>query len=69
MLLSAFRYALGRSTYITHDTVIWMRTYWPQLRPWHKQIHGRIREAIESGQAGMKCDVYEWRKILELPVA
>jgi len=68
MLLSAFRYALGRRTYIVGETARWMEQYWLLLAKWHKQIHEDIERAIESGRAGDKCDIEDWRKILRLPV-
>lgn len=69
MLVSAFRYALGRATYITSDTAGWLQKYWHVL-PTHfrQQIHRDIQAAIEGNRAGHDCDIAEWQKVLELPV-
>ena len=70
LLLSAFRYALGRQTYITGQTADWLAKYWRVMpQQWREQIHRDIEAAIERGEAGMSCDVKEWRRVLALPIA
>jgi hypothetical protein len=39
----------------------------PLARQW--QIYDDNRKAIELGHAGHECDVQQWRRVLELPVA
>lgn len=69
MLLCAFRYSLGRMTYITSTCADWLVRYWDCLSPyWQKQTHDEIKEAIELNRAGMDCDVASWKRILELPI-
>jgi hypothetical protein len=69
MLLSAFRYALGRRTYITMETAEWLIRYWGILPDnWQSQIQQDIERAIARGDAGMQCDVREWQRVLELEV-
>jgi hypothetical protein len=36
---------------------------------WQWQIDDDICKAIELGHAGHECDVRQWRRVLELPVA
>lgn len=69
MLVCAFRYALGRQSYITGCLEGWLKRYWPVLSV-HDQrlIHREIVDAIARDCAGMDCDVAGWKKILELPV-
>lgn len=69
MLLCAFRYSLGRMTYITGDCADWLNRYW-EIMPiaWKKQIHDDIRGAIERSQAGHQCDVSNWECVLALPI-
>jgi hypothetical protein len=69
MLLCAFRYSLGRKTYIVGNCCEWLERYWTLLPVgWRSQIHGDIKRAIEHNDAGMDCDVAEWRKVLQLEV-
>jgi len=66
--LCAFRYALGRKTYIVHDMVVELEANWGRMKPYQHQIQEDIRMAIDTGQAGMGMDVKEWTKILMLEV-
>lgn len=69
LLLSSFRYSLGRTTYITSCCAEWLERYWHIVPPaWKVQIHGDIREAIEQGWAGHDCDVASWNRVLVLPL-
>lgn len=70
LLLSAFRYSLGRRTYMVGACREWLEAFWHLLPPaWQAQVHRHIREAIAAGCAGDPCDVMEWRKVLRLGVA
>ncbi len=69
ILLCAFRYSLGRTTYITGDCADWLRRYWSIMpASWQKQIHSDITQALASGRAGHKCDEDAWRTVLQLPL-
>ena len=69
MLLCAFRYSLGRMTYITSECVGWLQTHWDCLPTgWQVQIHDDIRSAIGRDMAGHACDVEGWKKVLLLPI-
>lgn len=67
MLLSAFRYSLGRTTYMSGVCVEWLTKYW-DIMPYNykEQIHRDITHAIEVGMAGHDCDIAEWKKLLKL---
>jgi hypothetical protein len=70
MLLGAFRYSLGRATYITSYTADWLIKYWAILpSQWQRQIQDDISNAIERDRAGMSCDLAEWRRVLSLPLS
>ena len=63
----AFRYALGRSTYIVNDMIRLIKINWGNMRGDEQaKFKQEINQAIDRGHAGMEIDVIEWRKILEL---
>jgi hypothetical protein len=65
VLLSAFRYALGRTTYMPGAIVDELRNNWHLLsREDQEQIRNDIASAIERGDAGMDCDVQTWKEVL-----
>lgn len=69
ILLSAFRYALGKRTYIVSQTVTWLDMYWHIMpEQCREQIHSDIRKAIARGDAGDKCDIRDWQQVLIMPV-
>ena len=66
-LFFAFRYALGRMSTAPSIVVTDLIRNWNLLNESTKNmIKEEIMEAIENQKAGMKCDVEEWKKILEL---
>lgn len=67
MVLSSFRYALGRSTYIVSETVDWLKDNWLFLDLKTRDlIVIEIKEAMDIDRTGMDMDTNEWKKILEL---
>ena len=68
MLFFAFRYALGRMTYVTgwvSDVII---AQWDNLSTKNRDmIKKEIREALDEDKAGMSCDRSAWERILKLP--
>jgi len=63
----AFRYALGRMSYVVSDVVDHLKEVWGGLEPNYQDlIKKEIDEAIKMGVAGMTMDVQKWREILEL---
>ena len=60
VLLSAFRYALGRQTYIVNFIVKNILNNWNDISDKLKNLMKReIQEAIDTNEAGMDCDVKE----------
>lgn len=69
ILIAAFRYALGRHSYIPSVVAGVLEQCWADLTEHDQRLIKReIAEAIERGHAGMDCDVATWRRVLELPV-
>ncbi len=65
-LFCAFRYALGRSTYITGEIANLLIKYKDTIEHLNKeQIKREIRCAIEYDEAGMDMDVEQWECVLE----
>jgi hypothetical protein len=63
----AFRYALGRSTYVSSEVVAMIKHAWPKLSNSQRLMFiYEINEALASNQAGMEQDRKEWRSVLEL---
>ena len=69
VLLCAFRYALGRSTYIVIDIVCEIEDNWNNI-PIHTKnlIQSEIKSAIDENRSGMECDRMAWQRILKLCV-
>lgn len=75
MAIGAFRYALGRMTYIATDTADWLIAVWPILQPGVKTIIQReLAEAIRSDDEqrasgseyrslGHDCDRAAWLRL------
>jgi len=67
LLIYAFRYTLGRSTYAPHTIVEILKLRWEVLSDADKRLFQReIREAIEHDNAGHDCDKKAWQSILDL---
>lgn len=67
-LIAAFRYALGRMTYMPSVIASQIESCWNDLTQADRGLFRReIKEAIDRGHAGHPCDVRRWKKILELP--
>jgi hypothetical protein len=65
ILLAAFRYALGRKTYMVSAVVDYLWVQWYDISgKLRTQIQKEIRQAIDSGNAGMDMDVKQWEKLL-----
>jgi hypothetical protein len=69
VLVCAFRYALGRRSYITGWISDEIKRCWMKLdNKFQVLIQKEIREAIEEDRAGMSIDVSSWKGILDLKV-
>ncbi len=67
MIISAFRYSLGRRTYVVSECVDWLTENWQWVNESTKKIILReIKEAIDSNLCGDPCDCSDWREILTL---
>lgn len=64
LILCAFRYALGRKTYIVKDISDLILKYQDNLQP-HiiDRIRKEIVQAIETNNYGMEMDREEWMKL------
>lgn len=63
-MMGAFRYALGRKTYVVSDTVNLILREWERLGHLQDMICKEIQEAIDAGRSGMEMDVAQWCRIL-----
>lgn len=67
MTLAAFRYCLGRKTYIVSHCVDYLRKHWDQIPINTKAlICKEIEKAFETKSYGMEMDKKEWQRILDL---
>ncbi len=65
MVLAAFRYCLGRQTYIVSECIDWLISIWDEVRRIPKNlIIGEIMDALEGDCAGDPCDGKSWRAFL-----
>ena len=67
ILIGAFRYALGRLTYVVRVTVDRIIRDWSEL-PSHTQdlIQEEVEFAFERNDVGQGCDREQWQRILDL---
>lgn len=64
LLLCAFRYALGRRSYITRLVAEVLKNNWDEMAPHHEAIGQKITFAITHNDAGMIIDQRTWLSIL-----
>lgn len=58
----AFRYALGRMTYIVGDVCDILRKNVDKIDPYNRELMIKeINKAIKDGHAGMDGDVQKWQ--------
>lgn len=70
ILIYAFRYMLGRSSYGVGIMTDAIKEAWPALLEHDKAlIHREIRQAIEQNFAGNDYDIQDWEQILLLPIS
>lgn len=68
ILIAAFRYALGRMSYMPSVVAETIIKQWNDFGAFDRSLFkDEIRFAIDTGTAGMKCDIDRWKQILELP--
>jgi len=64
IMLSAFRYALGRKTVVCIDMVNALIECWDRLGHTRQLIVKEINEAVSAGTSGMEIDVVQWARVL-----
>lgn len=64
--LSAFRYALGRNSYVVGEVIEWLMQFWKEI-PYETKltIVNEIDNALMMGYGGDECDQKEWENFLE----
>ncbi|MDD3039035.1 hypothetical protein [Bacteroides sp.] len=66
ILFCAFRYALGRQTYVVSTIADAVVQSWYTMVPGQRRMFQKeVREAIDRDGAGSPMDVACWRQILE----
>lgn len=66
VLFSAFRYALGRRTYVVAETAKAIKMNVTRIQPkLRTKMIEEIEEAIRDGYAGMQMDIDEWHGVVE----
>lgn len=66
IIVCAFRYCLGRSTYVVGDCVDCLLYNWPRIGGQARAIILRdINEAIQNGDYGMEMDGRQWERVLQ----
>lgn len=66
MIIAAFRYCLGRQSYIVLECVEWLSEWWNDIHEATKAcIIEEIEDALENDNAGDVCDRELWRSFLD----
>ncbi len=66
LAFSAFRYGLGRKTYVVSNIVQALINNKHNIKTETKQrICSEIEHAIDLDNAGMDCDIAEWKHLME----
>lgn len=69
ILFLAFRYAIGRTTYVVSEVVETVIEQWDFVSKQFKElIIKEIKQELSSNDMMMDMDVRDWTKILNLPV-
>lgn len=67
VIIAAFRYCLGRRSYIVSHMTDYLKNHWRTIdQKTKKLIFREIEEAISNGCAGDDCDMESWKFILAL---
>ena len=66
LVVCAFRYCLGRSTYVVSEMIEHILCHWNGLCPaYQKLIKNEIEDALDRDVCGMRMDCEAWRHCLE----
>jgi hypothetical protein len=64
--LGAFRYALGRRSYLVAEIVEWLINFWDEIPPGTKEIIIlETEDAVMLSSCGDECDLNEWERLLD----
>lgn len=67
ILFLAFRYCIGRMTYVVQDMHTYIKKHGQHLSNKNKSLMRKeIRTALDHGHAGMECDRQIWEDVLRL---
>jgi hypothetical protein len=67
IIFYAFRYALGRKTYVVAEVVNHIVKNWTQIHPCEREaMKNEVAFSISQHTAGMPMDVEQWERILAL---
>jgi len=66
LLICAFRYCLGRCSYVVSDMADHLLNVWDTIVPFYQDLIKReIKNAIERNMAGTDMDVQTWQNLLD----
>lgn len=66
LTLCAFRYCMGRMSYIVSEMCAHLREHWNEIRPEFQHIiESEIQEAIDKNCCGMDMDCEAWLSLLK----
>lgn len=69
MMYYAFRYCLGRASYVVTDCASYLIANWERLSPWCRtRIHQDIKRAFDANEYGHDDDRAEWQRVLDTPL-
>ena len=69
MLVCAFRYALGKRTYVTSVVARKIIKLWKEIpKVLQEALQDEITKALNDGKAGDQPDIAEWTQVLYLPI-
>ena len=64
IVICAFRYALGRRSYMPSLVADWIKEHWSQIDATNRELIAReIEQALERGEAGDRMDEDVWRAL------
>lgn len=66
LILCAFRYCLGRNTYVVFDMINYLKDHWDDIDQVYKNfITKEITRAIELDRCGMDMDKEDWKEFID----
>ena len=66
LIVCAFRYCLGRCSYVVSEMCDHLRDHWDEICPAYQDlIRKEIADAIQRDACGMDMDCKEWSQLIE----